>query len=149
MRSAWTRIIVRIIIILVITLKHIYTSNKKLDLTCRPVPLSCSVVNGGWSIWSNWTSCSKSCGTGSQERSRSCTNPTPRYGGKSCQGASGQKQVCNNQSCPGEKYCILRIVLFWGGGGGDRDSEWQFIIVRFVSERRHKTSFNLDLERQR
>ena len=40
-----------------------------------------------------------------------------------------------------------------GGGGagglGGLDSESQFIIVRFVSERRHKTLFNLDLDRQR
>lgn len=57
-------------------------------------------VNGGWSSWGNWTSCSKSCGSGSQQRSRSCTNPTPSFGGKSCQGESEERYICNTQPCP-------------------------------------------------
>ena len=33
-------------------------------------------------------------------------------------------------------------------GGGGLASEWQFIIVGFVSERKHKKLFNFDLDRQ-
>ena len=59
-------------------------------------------VNGGWSSFSAWSKCSKSCGGGSQVRVRSCTNPPPANGGKSCrelpnrQGAVGLNvvQVC-------------------------------------------------------
>jgi len=65
-----------------------------------------NTVHGGWSSWSGWTSCSKSCGSGSQERSRTCTSPPPRYGGRSCAGAARQTQKCNKQACPGEKYNI-------------------------------------------
>ncbi|KAJ7389347.1 hypothetical protein OS493_032204 [Desmophyllum pertusum] len=57
-------------------------------------------VHGGWSRWRGWTNCSQSCGTGSQERSRTCTNPLPRYGGNSCRGAALDKQTCNKQPCP-------------------------------------------------
>ncbi|KAM7440695.1 hypothetical protein ABFA07_010097 [Porites harrisoni] len=57
-------------------------------------------VNGGWSDWSRWSSCTKSCGAGSQERSRTCTRPPPSYGGKTCVGLTWGKQKCNRQPCP-------------------------------------------------
>jgi hypothetical protein len=49
--------------------------------------------NGGWSAWST---CSASCGGGTQ--TRTCTNPTPESGGANCVGSSSQS--CNTQSCP-------------------------------------------------
>ena len=54
----------------------------------RELTLCIFAVDGGWSSWGGWASCSQSCGTGSQERSRSCTQPAPKYGGKSCPGAA-------------------------------------------------------------
>jgi hypothetical protein len=49
-------------------------------------------VNG---VWSAWSTCSTSCGSGTQ--TRTCTNPPPSNGGASCSGAS--QQSCNTQSC--------------------------------------------------
>ena len=66
------------------------------------------LVNGWWSIWSSWTSCNQSCGIGSQERSRNCTRPSPSYGGKPCQGAKREKQMCKKQLRPGRNE-IQRI----------------------------------------
>ena len=52
-----------------------------------------AIVAGGWSAWS---SCSASCGGGTQQRT--CTNPAPQEGGAACTGASSQ--ACNTNACP-------------------------------------------------
>ncbi len=52
-----------------------------------PVP-----VNGGWT---DWGTCSATCGGGTQERT--CTNPSPANGGASCMGDAIQS--CNIQAC--------------------------------------------------
>lgn len=57
-------------------------------------------VNGGWSLWGAWGSCSKSCGDGSQVRMRNCTSPPPSNGGALCVGSSSQSQSCNSEACP-------------------------------------------------
>ncbi|XP_063675855.1 coadhesin-like [Bolinopsis microptera] len=57
-------------------------------------------VNGGWTDFGGWSKCSKDCGTGTQTRTRSCTNPTPEHGGKECEGDSTETQECNTQICP-------------------------------------------------
>jgi len=73
------------------------------DITKQP-------IDGGFSSWSGWSNsggyddgasgtCSVSCGTGTQNRTRTCTNPTPQYGGSSCSGSTSEDQSCNTQSC--------------------------------------------------
>ena len=56
-------------------------------------PIDCQV-----SAWSQWTPCSKTCGTGTQLRTRSITQQK-QYGGKDCPPLS-ESQPCNTQSCP-------------------------------------------------
>ncbi|KAK7095391.1 hypothetical protein V1264_006804 [Littorina saxatilis] len=78
--------------------------------TSMRVSASCNTqrcpVNGGWSAWTQQsrTACTKSCGTGSQiiTNVRTCTNPSPAYGGRSCYGSSRTQQTlrCNTQLCP-------------------------------------------------
>ncbi|EDL93030.1 a disintegrin-like and metallopeptidase (reprolysin type) with thrombospondin type 1 motif, 14 (predicted) [Rattus norvegicus] len=57
--------------------------------------------DGGWSSWTNFGSCSRSCGGGVRSRSRSCDNPPPAYGGRLCSGPMFEYQICNSEDCPG------------------------------------------------
>ena len=56
-------------------------------------------VDGGWSDWSAFTSCSTACGDGTKMRRRSCTNPRPKGGGATCQGPSTETASCNLKEC--------------------------------------------------
>ena len=70
-------------------------------------------VNGGWGYWSNWSSCSKTCDTGSMSRSRSCNNPYPAYGGSYCSGYSSESANCNTKSCPGKAILHINVCFFF------------------------------------
>lgn len=58
-----------------------------------------SPVDGGFTDWAAWSSCSKTCGGGTSERVRSCSQPTPAHGGKNCTGDSSESRDCNTQAC--------------------------------------------------
>ena len=57
-------------------------------------------VNCEWSSWSGASSCSKSCGGGTQSETRHKT-VKENHGG-TCSGATDRKTDCNNQSCLGK-----------------------------------------------
>ena len=59
-------------------------------------------VNGNWGDWSKFGSCSATCGTGTQTRTRRCDHPAPSDGGKTCDGEADEAQDCNTRACPGE-----------------------------------------------
>lgn len=60
------------------------------------LPLS---VHGQWAEWSEWSECDAECGGGLKIRSRSCSNPPPKNGGKECEGMTMQTQSCNTHRC--------------------------------------------------
>lgn len=43
-------------------------------------------VNGGWTDWSPWSACSLTCGMAVKFRRRTCGNPKPLHGGRTCVG---------------------------------------------------------------
>ena len=63
-------------------------------------------VDGGYSKWSVWTTCTKSCGGGIISRSRTCTVPEPQFGGKDCSllGKADETKACNEHVCPSESH---------------------------------------------
>merc|ERR1712168_1381343 len=58
-------------------------------------------IDGGYTPFSPWVKCSKSCGGGTQIRTRTCTNPTPKYGGDDCFGLGSpvERRPCETQAC--------------------------------------------------
>ncbi len=63
-------------------------------------PVTISPVNGDWSSWINSGTCSKTCGGGLQNQTRTCTSPAPANGGAQCVGPATQQIACNTQACP-------------------------------------------------
>ncbi|ELU09349.1 hypothetical protein CAPTEDRAFT_49367, partial [Capitella teleta] len=56
-------------------------------------------VDGQWSVWTSYGSCSVTCGTGYRARTRACNSPPPQYNGKQCQGRSVETLVCSSTRC--------------------------------------------------
>ena len=68
-------------------------------------------MDGNWSHWSPFTSCSAGC---IKTRNRVCNNPPPsKVGGAKCSGGNGMKQVqtakCNPKYC-GKLLTIIHVV---------------------------------------
>lgn len=77
---------------------------------------SIAAVNGNWGSWGTLSSCSKSCGTaGTMSRRRTCSNPAPRYGGRTCAGDSIKYFQCNRTPCKGKrsKHFLDRLSNSW------------------------------------
>ncbi|XP_010131672.1 PREDICTED: LOW QUALITY PROTEIN: hemicentin-1-like, partial [Buceros rhinoceros silvestris] len=57
-------------------------------------------VDGKWAVWSSWSACTVSCGGGSRQRTRHCSDPAPQFGGHKCEGNDIQIDFCNSDPCP-------------------------------------------------
>ena len=57
------------------------------------------LVDGMWGQWSDFSSCSSSCGSGLKRRSRSCLGPF--YSGRDCFGETFEELQCQNGLCSG------------------------------------------------
>lgn len=66
-------------------------------------------VDGGWSEWSQWTTCSRTCGNGRRKRKRECNNPKP-HTGRFCQGKMVESELCNLGKCPDGKFLVLEAL---------------------------------------
>ncbi|XP_073720146.1 SCO-spondin isoform X2 [Misgurnus anguillicaudatus] len=70
------------------------------DMTCgtEPCPVDC-----GWSEWTAWSACSRTCDVGIRRRYRSGTNPAPAFGGRACEGERIGMDTCSITPCFGVK----------------------------------------------
>uniref|UniRef100_A0A8C3UZV3 ADAM metallopeptidase with thrombospondin type 1 motif 7 n=1 Tax=Catharus ustulatus TaxID=91951 RepID=A0A8C3UZV3_CATUS len=76
---------------------------------CVPVGYRPQPIAGGWSPWSSWASCSRSCGAGVQSAERHCSHPTPKYGGRYCLGERRRFRICNVRRCPPDKPSFRQL----------------------------------------
>ncbi|XP_013913580.1 PREDICTED: SCO-spondin-like [Thamnophis sirtalis] len=68
-------------------------------------------VDGVWSKWSPWSWCDRTCGGGRSARTRTCTSPPPKNGGRHCPGEKYHVRVCNPHPC--EETCPP--MMHWVG----------------------------------
>ncbi|XP_014668657.1 PREDICTED: A disintegrin and metalloproteinase with thrombospondin motifs 6-like [Priapulus caudatus] len=59
-----------------------------------------SAVDGGWSDWSSWDMCTRTCGGGVEKSQRNCDKPRPMNDGKYCLGERVRYRSCNAHDCP-------------------------------------------------
>jgi len=83
---------------------HCFEDKECSDQTC---PIDCTVTS-----WTNWTDCSKECGTGQKTRYRAIDTPA-YYGGVMGDCANlTQQQDCNVNYCPQD--CVVSEWSAWG-----------------------------------
>lgn len=63
-------------------------------MKCLLVGEKPGVVDGGWSNWSPWSRCSRTCGSGVTLSVRRCVNPVPSNGGAFCRGDRKRHKIC-------------------------------------------------------
>jgi len=69
----------------------------------------CPGVDGGWTSWSSWTTCSTDC---LHVRRRYCSDPTPANGGRYCQGKDITSRNCTGGMCRPELASHLPVVVY-------------------------------------
>jgi len=77
------------------------TTKTTTTTTTTPSTTKVPVIDGKWSDWGPWGSCSKTCGGGTQKRSRACNSPPPSpNGGAPCEGEDEDTRECGDETCP-------------------------------------------------
>lgn len=70
-------------------------------IVSRKCELSKCPQDGDWSLWSEWSQCTATCGSGVRTRTRACDSPRPLHGGKDCEGETIQESACrSHRPCP-------------------------------------------------
>lgn len=73
-------------------------------------------VDGGWGEWTEWSVCSSDC---ERQRSRECTAPEPKHGGRLCDGVALATENCTGGLCTQSGYhSANRFTTTKGKGGG-------------------------------
>ena len=53
-----------------------------------------------WATWGQWGACSATCGDGTRQRTRECTDPSSTGAGVNCSpGSASENEDCNDAIC--------------------------------------------------
>ena len=69
-----------------------------------------SAVECLWSGFSDWTSCSSSCGEGFQKRKRKVLQPAQNEG-QACAGQAEEERTCQSEPCLGESGKLFQSLI--------------------------------------
>eukprot|EP00794_Sanderia_malayensis_P010768 gene10768-11921_t len=97
---------------------HIFIADgyRQLQRKVSAISKAACVVNGGWSIWSEYSPCSVTCGTGTKVRMRTCTNPVPENNGADCTGSRIETQNCDMGPCSQISTQVGQIINLFANG---------------------------------
>jgi a disintegrin and metalloproteinase with thrombospondin motifs 7 len=97
------------------------------DKECVPIGKhDGATVPGGWSDWSEYSSCNRECGAGIQVSERECNSPMPRNKGQYCVGERKRFRICNERPCTGVGSPSFRDVQCAKHSGNGH--EWKSYI---------------------
>ena len=87
--------------------QYVWLYKSSTQLTLRQFDL----VDGALTDWAAWSMCSVICGSGTQNRQRTCTNPAPQHGGADCSATRDEIQDCNIHHCPSTHIFFLIVNM--------------------------------------
>ena len=73
-----------------------YPANGGSDCVGTGLEVTNCTQHGQWTMWSDWSPCSKTCDIGMRQRKRQCGNPAPAFGGRRCIGRDVDTQICDD-----------------------------------------------------
>jgi len=87
--------------------------NSEKTKACSPTEMSPTenpncVLTGGWSVWSQYSTCSSSCRA---TRTRTCNNPAP-INSKGCDGDASESSTCSGGECPSKSSGTIQSTNY-------------------------------------
>uniref|UniRef100_A0A3P9JPP7 Netrin receptor UNC5 n=1 Tax=Oryzias latipes TaxID=8090 RepID=A0A3P9JPP7_ORYLA len=97
-------------------------------------------VDGGWGDWSEWSACSSDC---ERQRSRECTAPEPKHGGRLCDGVAVATDNCTGGLCTQRAESSSDVALYSGLAAGVVTVV--LLIVAVTLYRRSQSEYGVDV----
>uniref|UniRef100_A0A3Q2PZ88 Netrin receptor UNC5 n=1 Tax=Fundulus heteroclitus TaxID=8078 RepID=A0A3Q2PZ88_FUNHE len=97
-------------------------------------------VDGGWGEWSEWSVCSSDC---DRQRSRECTAPEPKHGGRLCDGVALAAENCTGGLCTQRVERTSDVALYSGLAAGVVTVV--LLIIAVTLYRRSQSEYGVDV----
>uniref|UniRef100_A0A3Q0R4U2 Netrin receptor UNC5 n=1 Tax=Amphilophus citrinellus TaxID=61819 RepID=A0A3Q0R4U2_AMPCI len=97
-------------------------------------------VDGGWGEWSEWSVCSLDC---ERQRSRECTAPEPKHGGRLCDGVALATDNCTGGLCTQSVENSSDVALYSGLAAGVVTVV--LLIIAVTLYRRSQSEYGVDV----